>query len=272
MDGEAMREVMDKALASVGVQRFGNERGIAVVPEGFSVRDIREMLPPPDRPVERVELYTAASFAEYVKRFGMPLETVIFADEMNGRFCAVIDYHFPTPNGTLRRGHCDHQAVFNCPPSLQWRAWATGPLAGKLGPQADFARFIEQNLVDIVSPPAAEMLQVALTLQVKKDVQFASDLRLDNGQTQFRYEETVRGSARTGDMQIPDRFTINIPVFQGGAVHPIEAWLRYRLDGNKLVIGYELVRGELVRQAAIQLITAELRRDLPDVPFYLGKK
>ena len=187
MDGDAVNEVMRKVLASVGVQKFSDERAVVVVPDGFSVKDIREMLPPPPRPIESIELLTAESFIDYVASFGDQLGSVIFADEAAGQYRAVLDYHqVNDADSTVQRGTCDHVARYQCPQSLQWQVWLGSN--GKMVAQTDFARFIEDNLPDIIRPTAATMLQVAMKLQVKKDVQFASEVRLDNGQTQLRYE------------------------------------------------------------------------------------
>lgn len=270
MDGDAVNEVMRKVLASVGVQKFSDERAVVVVPDGFSVKDIRDMLPPPARPVESIELLTAQSFIDYVGHFGDEQASVIFADESAGQYRAIIDFHVVAMDEVMHRGTCDHVARYQCPQSLQWQVWMGSN--GKMVAQTDFARFIEDNLPDVIRPTAATMLQVAMKLQVKKDVQFASEVRLDNGQTQLRYEETIRGSTGAGEMVIPDTFTIRIPVFVGGPLYDIEARLRYRLHEGKLAIGYELVRPVLVKLDAIQKVTAEIREGLTDFALYIGKR
>lgn len=147
-----------------------------------------------------------------------------------------------------------------------------GQANGKLLAQAEFARFIEDNLPDIVQPAAADMLRIALTLQVKKDAAYASDLRLDNGQTQFRYEETIRGTTKAGDLLIPDSFTLNIPVFLGGPRLTVTARLRYRIQEQKLVIGYELVRPQHVRLAEVTRVTSEIAKKLEGFTVFVGRR
>lgn len=82
--------------------------------------------------------------------------------------------------------------------------------------QADFARFIEDNAPDIASPPAADMIEISRSLEAKKKVNFASAIRLDNGKTEFTYEEDIEGTAAKGRLQVPQVFTIGIPVPEGG--------------------------------------------------------
>lgn len=267
MDEKAIKQVFDAARASVGVHKFDGEHAIAIVPQEFTVKNLADLLPPPPRPRESITLFSPKALAEYVSKFGAQNVTAIFADEPGGRYEAIMDYHEPGKPG---RGTCDHRAVYNCPASEEWKVW-TG-WAGKTQSQADFARHIENNLPDIVAPAPADMLRVALTLQVKKDVNFESDLRLDNGQAQLRYEETVRGTTRAGDLTIPDQFTISIPVFEGTPRVQIGARLRYRLAEHKLTMWYELIRPEVVKRAAIEAVTATIVAKLPEYRMFLGRR
>lgn len=265
MDEKAIKQVFDAARASVGVHKFSDERAIAIVPQDFNVKDLSDLLPPPTRPQESITLLTPGALTQYVTTFGGEF-TAIFADETAGRYEAVLDYH---SSGTAR-GNCDHRAFYACPASEEWKIWTSW--SGKNQSQSDFARHIENNLPDIIAPLPADMLRVALTLQVKKDVNFESDLRLDNGQAQLRYEETVRGTTRAGDLTIPDQFMINIPVFEGTPRVQIGARLRYRLAEHKLTMWYELIRPEVVKRAAIEAVTAAIAEKLPNVRLFRGKR
>lgn len=268
---EGMKDLIEAARASIGVHDFDKEHAVAVVPEGFTVKDLRPMLPPPPRPVELLELLTRESFCDYILRFGLPKDAVVFADETKAEYRAVLDYHRTTePRGATVRGTCDHQVRYTCPLSPEWQTWTAA--SGKMVAQADFAKFLEDNLPDIVQPAAADMLKIALTLQVKKDANYASDLRLDNGQTQFRYEETIRGTTKAGDLTIPETFIISVPVFLGEARVTVTARLRYRIVEQKLAIGYELVRPQHVRLAAVGEVTRQVRERLPEVALYVGRR
>lgn len=267
MDEKAIKQVFDAARASVGVHKFDDEHAIAIVPQEFTVKDLSSLLPPPARPRESITLLTPEALVRYVATFGDDMATCIFADETSGRYEAVLDYHQPKADYC---GYCDHRAVYACPASEEWKIWTSW--SGKNQSQSDFARHIENNLPDIIAPLPADMLRVALTLQVKKDVNFESDLRLDNGQAQLRYEETIRGTTRAGDLTIPDQFTINIPVFEGTPRVQIGARLRYRLAEHKLTMWYELIRPEVVKRAAIEAVTAAIAEKLPNVRLFRGKR
>lgn len=268
MDDEAVQTLIDMVASTTAVREFGDEHGVIVAPSGYSVHDISKFLPPPNRPKEKIALFTLASFVEYVSKFGRAGVSAVFADTTTNEFVAVLDYHDPAEGG---RGTGEHIARYTCPLSPEWETWA-GERDGKYVAQAEFARFIENNLPDIVAPAPADMLQLALTLQVKKDASYSSDLRLDTGQTQFRYEETIRGTTKAGDLTIPDSFTIAVPVFLGEPRVNVTARLRYRIQEAKLVIGYELVRPKHVRLAEITRVTEDIAQKLPGFALYVGRR
>lgn len=52
----------------------------------------------------------------------------------------------------------------------------------------------------------------------------------------------------------------------------LAARLRYKISDQKLVIGYELVRPQVVLLAAIQTVTATIKAQLAGFPLYIGKR
>ena len=96
------------------------------------------------------------------------------------------------------------------------------------------------------------MLEIALTLEAKKKVNFVSGLRLTNGSNEFTYEEQVDGSAAKGKLKIPEKISLGIPVFLNGDPYKVEANFRYRIgDGGKLQMWYELVRPHVIIDDAV---------------------
>jgi uncharacterized protein YfdQ (DUF2303 family) len=243
------------------------EKQFAFVPEGYRVEDISRYLAPPDRIQQSVELLNIPSLIAYVNGY-KGQSTVVFADESRAFYDVILDYH----DAVGTRGNKDHVARYQCPQSDSWRAWTAQNGPEKKLTQADFGKFIEANLIDIVSPPGAEMLEIALSLQVNKSAKFESDMRLDNGQTQFGYTEQVSGTTKNKSLQIPDTFRLGIPVFIDGDAYPLDARLRYRLDDEKLWLWYELVRPNDVYRAAVKAVSESIRTGLPDVQFWIGKR
>ena len=274
MDAETIKAICAR-ITKPTVDSLGDnpERAVAILPPDFTIADVSHFLPPPNRIVQRVELLTVESFCAYVNAFRRP-QTTIFADERTGSYEAVIDYHAEEAvchdPQLERRGECDHLAGYACPKSLQWQTWVGSN--GKSMTQTEFALFLETNLRDIIEPAAADLLQVAVNLQVHKAAQFSSEIRLDNGQTQFRYEETISGSSKVGKLDVPSQFVIQVPVFLGGRVFQIQARFRYRLNDSKLSFSYDLVRPQETFQAAVSIVTKEIIKDCLDVNVFEGAR
>ncbi len=162
--------------------------------------------------------------------------------------------HFAViPNGTKDRlpEFCDHKASFQLTQDERWKIWIgqdNKPMA-----QADFAEFIEDNMADIFKPPAADMLEIARDLHAKIDVNFGSSVRSQSGQVQLRYEETVKAGVGTaGIIEVPEEFSIQIPVFYGEQPVVIKAKLRFRIKDGKLSFHYKLNRPVEIQSKAFE--------------------
>ena len=99
------------------------------------------------------------------------------------------------------------------------------------------------------------MLEVSRTLEAKKKVNFASGIRLANGEVQFTYEEQIQGTAAKGQIKVPETFVLGIPVFHGGPRYHVEARLRYRIaDGGAMTMWYDLLRPhKIIEHAALEV-------------------
>lgn len=160
------------------------------------------------------------------------------------------------PHDQVEAGWRDHTAFYECPLSAEWKAWSK---ANKnLFEQAEFAQFIEDNLPDIVEPSGADMLEISRTLEAKKKINFASGIRLSNGQQELTYEEQVAGTASKGKLQIPEVFKIGIPVLEGGPRYSVQARLRYRIDGGALVMWFDLLRPHKIIEDAVLAVWKDI--------------
>lgn len=192
-----------------------NGTPIILVPKGYSAEEHAHLLPAPTRHKGKAELLDAASFIAYVNAFkgGEKLPTRLYYKiDPRPQFVAVFNDH--TADGPAFR---DFTAEYNAPLSKEWGEWTANN--GKKMTQEDFAFFIERNVLDVTTPPSADILEIVSTLQSTKGVAFASGTRLDNGQNQIKYEETIQSKAgEKGQFSIPDRLEITIPVFEGSTV------------------------------------------------------
>lgn len=229
----------------------GTEPWVLVPNLGAHIQSLEHLREAPSSIRQEVSFTELQSFMRYVNKFKRA-STVVFVDAVKERLLAVIDYHEAEQAAWGR-----HRAIYSCPRSVEWTRWQTND--GKAMHQIAFAEFIEQNQLDIHAPPGAEMLEVTRTLMAKTEVDFGSAVRLDNGNVSFRYEAlTTAKAGEKGAMQVPEMFTLGLPLFVGGPLQPVGARLRYRIVERRLVFHYVLVNPHLVVQEAFARLIEEV--------------
>lgn len=228
-------------------QRDINGIPLLIVPDDYGVKIMEELLSAPTRKRGTTTLNDEASFVSFVKQ-NKSLGTRLFhVVRPQPSFTAVFNF------GDTQPGWGDHKAHYALPLSVEWLTWMKSD--GRNQTQLDMVRFFESNMEDIVTPAGAAMLEICRTLEAKKSVEFVSSTRLSDGSTEFTYNEDVKGQAQKGTVQIPEMFTIGIPVVEGGESFAINARFRYRLDGPRLTMWYELVNPHKV----IETVVKEMR-------------
>jgi uncharacterized protein YfdQ (DUF2303 family) len=243
-------QVRDIERATSPIHSVGDDKKIAIVPMGYQVHDLEKYLDEPTRLRANRVFHDVASFIEYCDPHISRDESILLADKDKTTFSIIFDY----------RGWKEHTAKYACPLSDEWKRWKDQ--SGKQTTQQQFAQFIEDNLPDVIKPEGAAMLEISRTLEAKKNVNFISNTRLNNGTVDFVFEEKIEATAQKGDIKIPEIFVIGIPVFTNGELFEINAKLRYRLDSGKLSIWYELERPHKVQDAAFQKVRKEIEEGL----------
>lgn len=235
---------------------YVNDMPIAVIPKGYELRAFPELRDKPVRIHTCVTALTLEAFTAYWNDHATE-HSRVFADIRNGRFCGVIDYH--GSDGCISNpSWCSHRLVYECPQTVEWTAWKDKN--GVWMKQEEFALFIEDHAAEVVSPDSAQMLEIALTLQAKKAVEFRQGTRLDNGAVQFLFNETIEAKAgQAGQFEIPQIITIGVRLFHGGPPYAAQARFRYRLDAGKLSLKYDLIRPHLLHDDAMQAVLAAIR-------------
>lgn len=229
-------------------------RKFLVSPNDVTVKEVLDdpygmIVPPPVRIKQAVVVQTADSLVDYVNRFKTE-NTVLFADIASNKIRGLIDYHGPE-----KAAHLDHGVALDLPFSEEWRTWAAQ--GGKLSSQLEFARFLEENAVDVIAPDGAELLEVCRDLQSKRKVDFRKAVRTSGGAETFEYAEETETKARTGGVEVPTKFKLSIPVYFGGQPTELFAFLRFKIDEGNLSLGYVLHRAEHVRQAVFKVIVMD---------------
>lgn len=149
----------------------------------------------------------------------------------------------------------------------EWTLWTTNQ---GLKAQSAFAVVIEEGAEEIVTPSSVTMLELAQTFHASTSAKFKQAGRLQDGRTQFTYEEEIDAKAGDGGaLSIPAEFTLALRPFFGADRIEVKARLRYRLSRGELQIGYFLHRADDVRRAAFDDVTAKVSGAL-DLPLVAG--
>lgn len=233
-----------KAGQALGTPRLLQDGGAyAVVPDGSHLADLERFLPKPARQKAAVTAHTVESFADYFTRFGTD-NSAIFADQKSLRVTGVIDFHGPAGVAD----HCEHAITYTAPRSEEWTRWREAH--GERKSQADFARWVEENRMEVRRPDAATMLETARSLKATKKVDFVSETDLNNGDAQFTYNEKTEGQTRKGNVIVPTEFIITLPIFFGEPSVDVLVRLRWRMNDAALSMWLEIDRMAYVEQEA----------------------
>lgn len=258
-----IQTALDAGALAANVRTVGPDSApFVTLPLNHKVTTLEFMLPAPLRPKGNTTLNDVGSFIMLVNALKNSA-TRLYGNLLNPSFKAV----FNDTSCPALPGWGDHTATYLCPLSAEWILWNKS--SGLKMTQEQFAQFIEDNLPDLVAPPAAEMLEISRSLEAKKKVDFSSGVRLANGANELTYTEEISGTAGKGRFTVPEEFTIGIPVLEGGARYSVTSRLRYRITEGKLTMWHELIRPQKVLEHAVNE-TRTLIQEQTGLPFFNG--
>lgn len=264
----AVKAIADLSNARSVLHEIGSAT-FFVVPEGYKQIEITDAIEKaglaPFRKRGTARLADVASFLEYVTEQRVDGHTYIYADPDKRTLTAVLNGH--ERDDPEHAGWGDHRAVYEAELSREFQIWMRNNK--KPVEQEEFAIFIEDNIVDVVEPAADMLLKVALSLEAKTNANFSTARRLDNGQVQFQYTETIEARAAGGSIEVPREFMLGLRVFKNGDAYKVRARLKYRLGGGKLKFWYELDRPENIIEDAFKGYV-ETVREAGAAPVLLG--
>lgn len=258
-------------MPSASAPAFGH----MLIPPGWVAKDVdlECFLPTPRRKKATVTITDKDCYIDYIKRHGSLANCTIWCD---ANFIAgtLAFRSILNDNGEEEQqpNWRDHTASFTPEKSEEWKRW-TG-LNGKELEQVGFAVFLEDNLKDISAgegfPAGGDILQMALNFEANESMRFKSATRLQSGGVRMEYvSDEDKGTIEA--MQVFERFQIGIPVFRDDTSrYPVTARLRYRVRDGKVKFWYELIRSDLVMEAAARAMVKEIR-ETAGMPFFFGK-
>lgn len=228
------------------------------LPPGFALQDITKIVeatqPTPSRKRGTIKVKDVSSFLACCDDQAGQGHSYIYADPDQRTISAVFNDNKAQP------GWRDHRVDFKAEYTPEFERWLANNGASKARGQTEFAEFIEDNLADITEPFAQQQLNVATTIQATSGINFSSAKRLQDGQTQLTYTESIEARAGAdGALSIPKDFTLGLRIFKNGGGYLLKARLKYRLAAGSVKFWYELDRPERAVEDAFTGYVAEVR-------------
>lgn len=253
-DPKAQMEVaLTAAVMATPVIDLQDGRLFILTPPNFAAKEVTSKHQLTPWPVQAITLDDRDSLVNYVKRH-MTTDSLFIADYDAGTIRAQLDWH-PHNQHDLEFGDAGamaHSATLILRNSEEFTRWDA--MEGKLHAQSDFARFLEENAVDICDPEPTTMIEISRDLEAVSAQAFKSRTRLENGALGFTFETETK---ITSSVQVPTEFSVMIPIYNGEQPDTLRAKFRYRAQAGGLLLGFEWYRVEYQRRAYFnQIATA----------------
>lgn len=237
------------------------------LPDRIRLHDISDPTRLPSRVKQAITVDDRASLSAYANRYKSDC-SIIIADFDALTISARLDWHehnqraeFPAP------GHNTHAATLALRPSEEFSRW--DEMEGKIHPQADFARFLEENSVDIGFPEAATMIEISRDFEATVGQVYKSAVRLDNGDRKLVFESDTK--VQNGVI-IPEKFTLSIPIYNGEEPEELTCLFRWRATGGGGVgLGFQWHRVEYQRRAHFAQIATTASEET-GLPVFMGRQ
>jgi uncharacterized protein YfdQ (DUF2303 family) len=247
MDDNTLASASAGTAAVIETAQEAVEPRLLDTAELYAVRDSTGALRPldlekfrgqPDRARGTYKPATVEAFIDYVEEHVDKEKTTVWVHPTEGKIQAILD-----DNASNETAWGDHRALLELIVTPEWEFWLAND--GELLSQQAFAEKIEDGVREIIKPDAAEMLEIAQSIQATTDVAFRSKIEIHSGEVQMAYDEKTQATAgKAGQLTVPQTFDLAISPFVGEDPYKITARLRYRAEGGTLRIGYRLDQPE----------------------------
>lgn len=258
MAEETEAEVVARLAQKPFIEKVG-QTYIAFIPQNNGCWLQSELDDDPEHIAAKPTFDSLLDLAQYVQRFKRET-TVLFCHRPDRAVSAVIDYH-----GAVGPCRCEHVASWHADADADWAAWER--IDGRSISQLEFVRFLEEHLHNITEPNAADVLEVCANLEAIKKVEFRSGARLSNGTRQLVYVEDTQVK---GQLTVPEKLTLQLPIFYGQDPSRVEVFLRWPIEDGKLKFKIDIHRLEHVMDEAWSRVVSQAAVQLPEVPIFQG--
>ena len=209
---------------------------------------------------QNVNIDQAQSLIDYVNRF-KTANTVILADVDDLEVVAVIDYH---SQGSTTPGLAEHHAILTLSYSAEWQEWQS--IDGRMYDQKAFARLLDINSGDIMSPDSATLLETVMDMEMSTSIRVARRLEATGSARGDHSAER-----KTTGTVLPPFFLLEIPIFTGEPKVQVRAMTKDNQDGNtgKISLGLDLVRTRILVETELGRIARGIA-EATEVPVMMG--
>jgi hypothetical protein len=200
----------------------------AFVPDGQKGRWRIEPLESYEKPKRKAfeNMIDVDSFLAYVNRFKTP-ELQLFSNKKEMEVRAVFDYIKPDSDEPAEGKHVCRLFLERSAPFLFWTV-----VSKNIIHQFDFAEILDARYEDVVD--GLTLKEISLTIEAQTSSKFSSARRFKDGKSSYTWNVDVQTKAGEHlDLEVPEKITFNIPIFDGGAPVLLPARLRIACeDGN----------------------------------------
>jgi uncharacterized protein YfdQ (DUF2303 family) len=253
------------AAAPVNLPGETPDHNVVALPPEWTIEDIdhEALAQEPSRHRGTTTTRDAVSFIEAVSRRRIPegVDPSVYVDVPNLEMTAVLNDDQGSATGWR-----DYVVQLGLQRTPEWKHWLDHDRENL--DQEAFARHIEDGLDELRNPSGADVLEIAQRFHASGITTFKSGIRLQSGMVQFLYEEDVNATA--GELQIPQELELAVAPFYGAAKYAVTAYFRYRLQRDKLTLGYSLIRPRDMERAAFEEVLMQVKEALQGVPFING--
>jgi uncharacterized protein YfdQ (DUF2303 family) len=265
--GETLETVL--AAARLANQMVVGEDGKlhVFVPERWRMTEVPDASFLPPWTTQRVTVDNRASLVNYANRFSDP-RSILIADYDALTISARLDWH-PNNSDTEAHGKAapdDHSVTLKLRQSEEFVRWDA--MEGEFHEQETFARFLEENSTDVGFPEAATMIEISRDFEATVGQSYKSSVRLDNGDRCLRFESETKA---LNDVIVPQKFTLDIPIYNGEEPDILTANFRWKASGGGAIrLGFQWHRVEYQRRAHFAAI-AHAAADETGLPVFMGR-
>lgn len=209
----------------------------------------------PRRVGENIEVRTPKSLADYMNLYADQnhLASVCAANPHSVR--VVLDYHEAADSAVQGAGDqgvntarwCDHTVTMTPRFTPAYAAWRERHR--KASDQRETMEFLEDRLIDVVKPDAADIMDMVMNFEGLTKVTFSSSQRLTDGRVQVVYKEE---EADSGRVMFYEGLTLRLPVFEGADPEPVDVRVRHRQRDGKLHFVFVIANIEELERTAFE--------------------